>query len=63
MKGFIKFGTATISQDNVGDYWVSFIVHRKDDLPKCIDNSKIFESNSLGIDFGLKHFLTLSDGR
>lgn len=63
MKGFIKFGTATISQDNVGEYWVSFIVHRKEELPKPLNSNKISENNSLGFDFGLKHFLTLSDGR
>jgi putative transposase len=38
-------------------------VHRKDDLPKQISNDKISEQNGLGFDFGLKHFLTLSDGR
>ena len=38
-------------------------MHRKDDLPKQISNDKISEQNSLGFDFGLKHFLTLSDGR
>lgn len=63
MKGFIKFGTATVSQDNAGEYWVSFIVHRKEEPKKTIDYSKISENNSLGFDFGLKHFLTLSDGR
>ena len=63
MEGFIKFGTATVSQDNAGDYWVSFIVHRKDELPKQASHNQISESNSLGFDFGLKHFLTLSDGR
>ena len=63
MEGFIKFGTATVSQDNAGNYWVSFIVHRKDELPKQASHSQISESNSLGFDFGLKHFLTLSDGR
>ena len=63
MKGFIKFGTATVSQDNTGEYWVSFIVHRKEEPKKTIDYNKISENNSLGFDFGLKHFLTLSDGR
>lgn len=63
LKGLIKFGTATISQNSSGQYFVSFIVHRKEDLPKLIDDNKINENNSLGFDFGLKHFLTLSDGR
>ena len=38
-------------------------MHRKDELSKKTNNRKISESNSLGLDFGLKHFLTLSDGR
>ena len=28
-----------------------------------VEDSKITKDNSLGFDFGLKHFLTLSDGR
>ena len=63
MKGFVKYGTATISQDKSGNYWVSFIVHRKAEFPKPVKDNKISENNSLGFDFGLKHFLTLSDGR
>lgn len=63
MDHFIKFGTATISQNSSGQYFVSFIVHRDVDPKKTIEDSKITKNNSLGFDFGLKHFLTLSDGR
>lgn len=60
---FIKFGTATISQNSSGQYFVSFIVHRNVETTKVIEDSKISKENSLGFDFGLKRFLTLSDGR
>lgn len=63
MDHFVKFGTATISQNSSGQYFVSFIVHRDVEPKKTIEDSKITKDNSLGFDFGLKHFLTLSDGR
>lgn len=63
MNHFIKFGTATISQNNSGQYFVSFIVHRDENSVQQISDDQISKTNSLGFDFGLKHFLTLSDGR
>ena len=63
MDHFKKFGTATISQNSSGQYFVSFIVHRDEELKQPISDNKISENNSLGFDFGVKHFLTLSDGR
>lgn len=63
MDHFIKFGTATISQNSSGQYFISFIVHRDIEPKKVVEDSKITKDNSLGFDFGLKHFLTLSDGR
>ena len=63
MKNFLKFGTATISQNSSGQYFVSFIVHRNEQIKNPILDAKITKENSLGFDFGLKHFLTLSDGR
>ena len=63
MNHFLKFGTATISQNSSDQYFVSFIVHRNEDFKKPISDDRISEENSLGFDFGLKHFLTLSDGR
>ena len=63
LKNFIKYGTATISENSCGQFYVSFIVHRNEQYPQPIEASKISKENSLGFDFGLKHFLTLSDGR
>lgn len=58
-----KIGTATISKNPSGQYFISFIVHTNEQPKQVIEDSKILASNSLGFDFGLKHFLTLSDGR
>ena len=55
-----KIGTATISRNPSGEYYISFIVHTDEPIPKF--NKQITKENSLGIDFGLKHFLTFSDG-
>lgn len=56
-----KIGTATISRNPSGQYFVSFIVHTSEEYPEF--NKEISKDNSLGMDFGLKHFLTFSDGR
>ena len=58
-----KLGTATVSRNPSGQYFISFIVHTNEQLKQIIEDKKISTSNSLGFDFGLKHFLTLSDGR
>lgn len=58
-----KIGIATISRNASGQYYVSFIVHIKDDFKPLVDEININKENALGIDFGLKRFLTLSDGR
>ena len=63
MDGFVKFGRATISENSGGQFFVSFLVYRNGELPKTVSESAIDTTNSLGFDFGLKHFLTLSDGR
>lgn len=55
-----KYGTSTISRNSANEYYISFIVHTSESYPQF--NKTISESNSLGIDFGLKHFLTFSDG-
>ena len=57
-----KIGTATISRNSTDEYYVSFIVHTKDEPKKMIDDAKISYENSLGIDFGLKKFMTFSNG-
>lgn len=58
-----KIGTATISRNSSGQYYVSFIVHVKDEPAKTADKTKISKNNALGIDFGLKTFMTFSNGR
>ena len=55
-----KIGTATVSRNCCGQYFISFIVHT-DEQPKEFINT-ITKDNSLGIDFGLKHFLNYSNG-
>ena len=55
-----KIGTATVSRNCCGQYFISFIVHT-DEQPKEF-NKTITKYNSLGIDFGLKHFLNYSNG-
>ena len=58
-----KLGTATISRNPSGQYFISFIVHTNEQIKTPVPDTKITKQNSLGFDFGLKHFLTLSDGR
>ena len=54
-----KIGTATISRNPSGQYFISFIVHTNEQYPEF--NREITKENSLGIDFGLKHFLNFSN--
>lgn len=58
-----KLGTATISRNPSGQYFISFIVHTNEQIKTPVPDTKITKQNSIGFDFGLKHFLTLSDGR
>lgn len=55
-----KIGTATVSRNPCGQYFISFIVHTNEQYPEF--NKEITKENSLGIDFGLKHFLNFSNG-
>lgn len=55
-----KIGTATVSRNPSGQYFISFIVHTAEQYPEF--KKEITKENSLGIDFGLKHFLNFSDG-
>lgn len=55
-----KIGTATVSRNSSGQYFISFIVHTNEQYPEF--DKQISKENSLGIDFGLKHFLNFSDG-
>lgn len=56
-----KIGTATISMNPSGQFFISFIVHTSEEYTEF--SKPISKDNSLGMDFGLKHFLTMSDGR
>ena len=58
-----KLGTATVSRNPAGQYYISFIIHTDEQPKEIISDCKISANNSLGFDFGLKNFLTLSDGR
>lgn len=58
-----KIGTATVSRNPSGQYFVSFIVHTSEQVKTLVPDVNIAKENSLGFDFGLKHFLTMSDGR
>lgn len=56
-----KIGTATISKNPSGQYFISFIVYTDEQVSEF--NKDISKENSLGIDFGLKHFLNFSNGK
>lgn len=57
-----KLGTATVSKNACGQYFVSFIVHTAEAEPQPVPETELSQSNTIGIDFGLKHFLTFDDG-
>ena len=54
MKGCIK--TVTVKRDAVGDLWLCISVRQERIIPE------VTPSNAAGFDFGLKTFLTVSDG-
>ena len=58
IKGKIK--TATISRTLTNKYFVSILVEQDKELPK---KPKITEKSTIGIDLGIRHFATISDGR
>ncbi|WP_236617389.1 transposase [Lebetimonas sp. JS032] len=51
-----KIKTVTVKRDNIGDYWICIAIEK--------EYKKISATSGkiVGIDFGLKTFLTLSDG-
>jgi putative transposase len=51
-----KIKTVTISRNPIGEVFVCFVCEKEYDKPNALGNS------SVGIDFGLKTFLTLSNG-
>ena len=52
-----KIQTVCVSRDAVGDWWVSFTVRKEEQQPTMTRTGK-----AVGVDFGLTHYLTLSDG-
>ena len=54
IEGCIK--TVTVKRDAVGDLWLCFSVRQERNLPE------VTPSNAAGFDFGVKTFLTVSDG-
>lgn len=54
-----KIKTTTISKSRSGKYFASILVN----LPENVkEKSKIIEETAIGIDLGIKHFITLSNG-
>src|SRR6478736_1676807 len=56
-KGKIK--TVTVSKTNTDKYFVSILIDTENRIPEKV---KINEKNTVGVDFGIKKFITLSDG-
>lgn len=53
-----KIQTVCISRDAVGDWWVSLTVRKEEEQPTMPMTGK-----AVGMDFGMVHYLTLSDGK
>ena len=54
-----KQQTATVSMTSTGKYYISILIDDGEPVP---DKQSLNESNTLGIDLGIKHFLVTSDG-
>ena len=50
--------TVTIKRDSLGNFWLYFVVEEEID-----QSNRILTGNSAGFDFGMKTFLTSSDGQ
>ncbi|NPV01937.1 MAG: transposase [Brevinematales bacterium] len=59
-----KIKTVTIKRDTIGDLYICVITDFKDDCPVRLspNNGGVASGKMAGADFGLKTFLTLSDG-
>jgi len=55
-----KIKTATINKTSTGKYFISILAEQNKQLPK---KPKITKKTTIGIDLGIKHFATISDGR
>ena len=53
-----KHGTYTVSKTTAGKYYVSIIIYIEQEIP-----IKPVQKNAIGLDFGLKTFITTSDGQ
>lgn len=52
-----ELGTFTISKNAAGKYFVSILIHVEEEI-----KPKPFPKNAIGLDFGLKTFITTSEG-
>jgi len=57
-KGEVK--SATVSMTNTDKYYISLLVNNHKPLP---EKQKFDDNNTIGIDIGIKHFATLSNGQ
>lgn len=55
----VKVGTATVSMDSCGEFWLTILT---DDFIDNPPRAKVDNGNAVGIDLGIKDFATLSDG-
>ena len=55
-----KIKTATISKSATGKYHISILVEQNIELPP---KPKVAEKTTIGVDFGVRTFATISDGR
>lgn len=55
-----KIKTATVNKTPTGKYYISILTEQDQNLPS---KKKIKEKTTVGIDLGIKHFATISDGR
>ena len=55
-----KQGTVTLFKDKCNDYWVVVVL---DDLEKKQAKAEILKETAVGVDLGIKDYITLSDGK
>ena len=55
----VKIGTTTVLRDNKGTFWCIVLIENNQPLPQ---KAKVEESTTVGVDFGIKTWASLSDG-
>lgn len=55
----VKIGTTTVLRDNKGTFWCIVLTESNQPLPQ---KAKVEESTTVGVDFGIKTWASLSDG-